>query len=92
MIEDSTEEFLTASSGDGSLNLPSPRRRGMGNLLARVATMPRLSHILDITATQQVKSSLQRQAKASVSSPWDTSSNQLSHIPNNIFFESILMS
>jgi hypothetical protein len=52
MIEDSTEEFLTASSRDGSFNLPSPRRHGMGNLLARVATMPRLSHILDITATQ----------------------------------------
>jgi hypothetical protein len=28
MIEDSTEEFLMASSGEGSFGLPSPRRHG----------------------------------------------------------------
>jgi hypothetical protein len=28
MIEDSIEEFLTVSSGEGSFDLPSPRRRG----------------------------------------------------------------
>jgi hypothetical protein len=30
MVEDSTEEFLIASSGQGSLGHPSPRRRSMG--------------------------------------------------------------
>jgi hypothetical protein len=38
IIEDSTEEFLMALSGEGSFNLPYPRRRGMGALLAPVAT------------------------------------------------------
>jgi hypothetical protein len=30
MKEESIEEFLTASSGEGSFGLPSPRRRGTG--------------------------------------------------------------
>jgi hypothetical protein len=30
MIEDSAEEFLTASSGEGSFGLPSPKRCGTG--------------------------------------------------------------
>jgi hypothetical protein len=38
MIEDSTEEFLTASSGEGSFGLPSPRRRGVGPSLAPITT------------------------------------------------------
>jgi hypothetical protein len=58
MIEDSTEEFLTASSGEGGLGLPSPRRRGMGALLTPVATTPWLKNIVDITAAQQTESSL----------------------------------
>jgi hypothetical protein len=40
MIEDSVEEFLTASSGEGSSGLPSPRRRGTGALLTQVTTTP----------------------------------------------------
>jgi hypothetical protein len=57
MIEDSTEEFLTASSGEGSFNLPSPRRRNTIALPAPAATTPRLNHNLNITAAQQVESS-----------------------------------
>jgi hypothetical protein len=86
MIEDCAKEFLMASSGEGALGLPFPRRRGTGAPIAPVATIPWLKDILDIAAAQQAKSSLQRQAKASISSPWDFSSNQLSHIPNIIFF------
>jgi hypothetical protein len=33
MIEDSTEEFLTASSREGSFGHPSPRRRSTGGLI-----------------------------------------------------------
>jgi hypothetical protein len=33
-----------------------------------------------------VEGSLQHLAKVSISSPWDFPSNQLSHIPNSIFF------
>jgi hypothetical protein len=40
MIEDSAEEFLTASSGEGSFGLPSPRRPDMGALLAPARTTP----------------------------------------------------
>jgi hypothetical protein len=38
MIEDSAEEFLTASSGEGCFSLPSPRRRVVGPSLALVTT------------------------------------------------------
>jgi hypothetical protein len=75
MIEDSAEEFLMVSSGEGGFRLPSPRRFGTGAPLSPVATTPWLKDILNITATQQVVSSLQHWAKASVSSPWDFSSN-----------------
>jgi hypothetical protein len=60
--------------------------------LTLAATTPWLKDILNITVAQQMESPLQRRAEASISSLWDTSSNQLSHIPNTIFFESILMS
>jgi hypothetical protein len=40
MIEDSIEEFLTASSREGSFSLPSPRRRGTETLPAPVVTTP----------------------------------------------------
>jgi hypothetical protein len=75
MIEDSTEEFLTVSSGEGGFGLPSPRRHDTGAPSAPVATAPWLKDILDIFAAQQEGSSLQCRAKASVSSPWDFSSN-----------------
>jgi hypothetical protein len=87
MIEDSTEEFLTTSSGEGSFGLPSFRRRSTGASLAPITTTPWLKGILDIVAAQQAVSSLQHLTKASVSSPWDISPNQLSHIPNSIFFQ-----
>jgi hypothetical protein len=37
MIDDSAEEFLMVSSGDGSFGLPSPRRCSMGASLAQAA-------------------------------------------------------
>jgi hypothetical protein len=40
MIEDSAEEFLTSSSGEGSFGLPSPRSRGTGAPPAPIATTP----------------------------------------------------
>jgi hypothetical protein len=40
MIEDSAEEFLTASSGEGGSALPSPRRHGMGDSPAPITTAP----------------------------------------------------
>jgi hypothetical protein len=40
IIEDSIEEFLTTSSGEGGFNLPSPRRHGMGAPLAPITTTP----------------------------------------------------
>jgi hypothetical protein len=73
MIEDSTEEFLTASSGEGSFGLPSPRRRSAGASPALVTTTPWLTDILNITTAQQANNSLQRQTKAFISSLWDTS-------------------
>jgi hypothetical protein len=39
-IEDSTEEFLMASSWEGSFNLPSPRRHNTGASLAPLRTTP----------------------------------------------------
>jgi hypothetical protein len=52
MIEDSAEEFLTALSGVGGFDLPSPRRCGTGALLAPVTTTPWLKDILDIVTAQ----------------------------------------
>jgi hypothetical protein len=40
MIEDSTEEFHTASSRGGDFDLPSPRRFGVGALPAPITTPP----------------------------------------------------
>jgi hypothetical protein len=40
MIEDFTEEFLTAWSGEGGFGLPSPRRRSTGAPPTPVTTMP----------------------------------------------------
>jgi hypothetical protein len=73
MIEDSTEEFLTTSSGEGSFGLPSPRKHDMRASLTPVTTTPWLKGILHIVATQQEESSHQHQTKASVSSHWDIS-------------------
>jgi hypothetical protein len=86
MIEDSAQEFLTASGGKGSFGLPCPRRHDTGASPAPTTTTLWLKDILDIIAAQQVESSLQRQAEASILSPWDISSNRLSHISNSIFF------
>jgi hypothetical protein len=54
MIEDSTEEFLMASSGAGSFGLPSPRMRGTGALLTPVTTTPRMENALITQATMTV--------------------------------------
>jgi hypothetical protein len=40
MIEDSTDEFNTASSGEGSSGLPASRRHSTGAPLAAIATTP----------------------------------------------------
>jgi hypothetical protein len=58
MIEDSTEEFLTTSSGEGSFGLPSPKRCDTRASLALITTTPWLKGILNITTAQQVDSSL----------------------------------
>jgi hypothetical protein len=45
MIDDSTEVFLTASSGEGGFGLPSPRRHSTGALPAPMAEgHPRYNH------------------------------------------------
>jgi hypothetical protein len=49
MIEDSTKEFLTASSEEGSFSLPSPRRHATGASLTPVTTM---SWMKDTSVTQ----------------------------------------
>jgi hypothetical protein len=75
MVEDSIEEFLIASRGEGSFGPTSPWRRGTGALSAPVATTPYLKNILDIATAPQAESNLQRRAEASVSSLWDISLN-----------------
>jgi hypothetical protein len=70
----------------GELQPPSTRRCSTGALPTPVATTPWLKDIADIAAAQQAESSLWCQDEASVLSPWDISSNQLTHIPNSIFF------
>jgi hypothetical protein len=56
MIEDSIEEFLTASSGDGDFGLPSPRRHGTGASLAPITTIPQMENSLVAQATMMVPS------------------------------------
>jgi hypothetical protein len=46
MIEDSAEEFLMVSSGEGGSALPSPRRRGTGALPAPITTTPWMENAL----------------------------------------------
>jgi hypothetical protein len=54
MIEDSTEEFLTAPSMEGSFGLPSPRRRGMGPSPTSVTTTPWKENALAAQATMMI--------------------------------------
>jgi hypothetical protein len=54
MIEDSVEEFLTASSGEGSFGFPSPKRCGTGALVAPVTTTPRMENAPATQATMIV--------------------------------------
>jgi hypothetical protein len=54
MIEDSTEDFLTASSEEGSFGLHSPRRRNMGALLALTTTTPWTENALATQVTMMV--------------------------------------
>jgi hypothetical protein len=44
MIEDSTEEVLIVSSGDGGFDLPSPRRHSMGASLTPITTIPQMEN------------------------------------------------
>jgi hypothetical protein len=53
-IEDSTKEFLMASSGEGSFGLPSHRRRGTGALLTPVTSTPRMKKAPTTQATMTV--------------------------------------
>jgi hypothetical protein len=46
MMEDSTEEFLTASNGEGSFSHPSPRRRSTGASFATATTTTRKENAL----------------------------------------------
>jgi hypothetical protein len=54
MIEDSAKEFLTASSGEGSFSLPSPRRRGTGASPTLIITTPKMESALTAQATTTV--------------------------------------
>jgi hypothetical protein len=54
MIEDSAEEFLMASRGDGGFGLPSPGRRGTGASLAPMTTTPWMENTLATQATMMV--------------------------------------
>jgi hypothetical protein len=54
MMEDSAEEFLMTSSGEGSFGLPSPRRRGMVALPAHVTTTPKMENALAAQAMTTV--------------------------------------
>jgi hypothetical protein len=54
MIEDSVEDFLTASSVEGSFGLPSPRRRNMRTLLSPTTTTPWLENALATQAMMMV--------------------------------------
>jgi hypothetical protein len=52
MIEDSTKEFYTASSGEGSSGLPFPQRHDTGAPPAPIVTTPWLKDILGIAIAQ----------------------------------------
>jgi hypothetical protein len=54
MIEDSVEDFLTASSMEGSFGLPSPRRRDMRTSLSPATTTPWLENALATQAMMMV--------------------------------------
>jgi hypothetical protein len=54
MIEDSAEKFLTASSGEGSFNLPSPRRHNTGASPAPVTSTPKMENAPATQATMTV--------------------------------------
>jgi hypothetical protein len=54
MIEDSTEEFLMASSREGSFGLPSPRSCSTRPSLAPVTTMPWIEDVPAAQATMMV--------------------------------------
>jgi hypothetical protein len=51
MIENSTEEFLTASSGEGGFALSSPKCHGIGALLAPITTTPWMENAPSTQAT-----------------------------------------
>jgi hypothetical protein len=54
MIGDSIEEFLTVPNGEGSFDLPSPRRCGMGASLAPITTSLWKENALAAQATMMV--------------------------------------
>jgi hypothetical protein len=54
MIEDFTEEFLTASSGEGGSTLPSSKRCNMGDSLAPVIATPWMENTLTAQALMMV--------------------------------------
>jgi hypothetical protein len=54
MVEDSAEEFLTASSGEGSFSLPSPGRHDTGASLTLITTTPKKENALATQATMTV--------------------------------------
>jgi hypothetical protein len=54
MIEDSTKEFHTASSGEGGSDLPSPRRHDLGALPAPVTIPPQLGDTLATLAVMTI--------------------------------------
>jgi hypothetical protein len=58
MIEDSTEEFYPALSGEGSSSLPFSRRHDTRAPPTPIITTQWPKDILGITATQQTESSL----------------------------------
>jgi hypothetical protein len=54
IIEDSAEEFLTVSSGEGSFRLPYPRRRGTGASPAPITATPKMENTPAAQATMTV--------------------------------------
>jgi hypothetical protein len=54
IIEDSAEEFLTVSSGEGSFRLPSRRRRGTGASPTPITATPKMENTPAAQATMTV--------------------------------------
>jgi hypothetical protein len=54
MIVNSAQEFLMMSTREKGFGLPSPRRHGMGALLAPVTTTPWMENDLAAQATRTV--------------------------------------